>query len=232
MQCAGRNLRYELDRNHLGFVVWSENQHDGGSNALAVLERAALALVAALDTGKPPLVPRAHKLIASWVGTRQVSDAEVTRPLRLDGEAFPSVLAGLGSLARGVEGFARTPEEALHARTVARLTHGLSGSVTRYGDVAAAALASVDVESARDLITEKLGPLAAKDEQALRISATLHVYLEENMSPLRASRRLGVHENTITNRVRAAQELLPHPIEQRSCELQLALRLIGLTRGD
>jgi PucR-like helix-turn-helix protein len=55
------------------------------------------------------------------------------------------------------------------------------------------------------------------------------VYLEENMSPLRPSQRLGVHENTITNRVRAAQELLPHPIEQRSAELLVALRLIRLT---
>lgn len=49
------------------------------------------------------------------------------------------------------------------------------------------------------------------------------------MSPLQASHRIGVHENTITNRVRAAQELLPHPIEHRSPELLVALRLIRLT---
>ena len=51
------------------------------------------------------------------------------------------------------------------------------------------------------------------------------------MSPSRASRRLGVHEHTITNRIRAAQEFLPHPIEQRACELQVALRLIRLARA-
>ena len=48
------------------------------------------------------------------------------------------------------------------------------------------------------------------------------------MSPLLASQRLGVHENTITNRIRAAQEQLPHPIEHRSPELLVALRLIRL----
>jgi hypothetical protein len=48
------------------------------------------------------------------------------------------------------------------------------------------------------------------------------------MSPLRASQRLGVHENKVTNRIRAAQEPLPHPIEHRSCELQVELRLIRL----
>ena len=50
------------------------------------------------------------------------------------------------------------------------------------------------------------------------------------MSPLRAAHRLGVHENTITNRIRAAQELIPHPIEHRSPELQVALRLLTLAQ--
>jgi DNA-binding PucR family transcriptional regulator len=55
---------------------------------------------------------------------------------------------------------------------------------------------------------------------------------EENMSPSRTSRRLRVHENTISNRIRVAQELLPHPIEQRMCELQVALRLIRLAQSE
>jgi hypothetical protein len=59
--------------------------------------------------------------------------------------------------------------------------------------------------------------------------ATLRVYLEGNTSPLRASHRLGVDENTITNRIRAAPELLPHPIEHRSAELLVALRLMSIT---
>ena len=50
------------------------------------------------------------------------------------------------------------------------------------------------------------------------------------MSPLRAAHRLGVHENTITNRIRAAQELIAHPIEHRSPELQVALRLLTLAQ--
>lgn len=61
-------------------------------------------------------------------------------------------------------------------------------------------------------------------------AAMLRIYLEENMSPLRAAQRLCVHENTITNRIRAAQELLPHSIEHRSPELQVALRLLRLAQ--
>jgi hypothetical protein len=48
---------------------------------------------------------------------------------------------------------------------------------------------------------------------------------------LRLVSSLGMAEHTITNRIRAAQEFLPHPIEQRACELQVALRLIGLAQS-
>jgi DNA-binding PucR family transcriptional regulator len=84
---------------------------------------------------------------------------------------------------------------------------------------------------AQAFVRTELGALLGADDQSVRLSATLRVYLEEHMSPSRASRRLGVHEHTITNRIRAAQELLPHPIEQRACELQVALRLIRLAQS-
>ena len=100
--------------------------------------------------------------------------------------------------------------------------------MTNYDDVALAALASADVEHATEFVMNELGQLTSDDDQSRRLSATLRVYLEENMSPLRASQRLGVHENTITNRIRTAQELLPHAIDHRACELLVALRLIGL----
>src|SRR5262249_3500692 len=113
---------------------------------------------------------------------------------------------------------------------VAQLTRRRAGSVTNYDGVALAALASADVEHAREFVANELGQLAAGDDHSRRLSATLRVYLEENMSPLRASQRLVAHENTITNRIGAAQELLPRAIDQRACELLVALRLIRLTQ--
>jgi hypothetical protein len=98
----------------------------------------------------------------------------------------------------------------MHARRVAQLTRRRAGSVTPYDDVALASLASADVGHAKEFGATELGRLAADDDHSRRLTATLRVYLEENMSPLRAAQRLGVHENTITNRIRTAQELLPH----------------------
>jgi DNA-binding PucR family transcriptional regulator len=60
----------------------------------------------------------------------------------------------------------------------------------------------------------------------------LRAYLEEHASPRRTARRLGVHENTIKNRVRAIAELRGRPADERIAETLLALRLARLTDHD
>jgi len=224
---ASRRLGYELDRSHQAFAVWSDTWAEGGEEALAMLERAALEIVGSLGAAAPLLIPRARLCLVGWVGWHG-DHAPRVEPLELDRRAFPAVLAAFGSPGPGITGFRRSHREAMHARRVAQLTRRRPGSVTRYDDVALAALASADVEHATEFVAGELGRLAAGDDHSRRLTATLRVYLEENMSPLLASQRLGVHENTITNRIRAAQEQLPHPIEHRSPELLVALRLIRL----
>ena len=229
IDASSRRLGYELDRNHQAFVVWSDAWAEGGEQGLAMLERAALEIVGLLGAVGPLLVTRARLCLGCWVGWHGERTLKA-EPLQLDRQAFPEVLAGFGLPGYGVPGFCRSHREAMYARRVGQLTHRRPGSVTPYDDVALAALASADVEHAREFVASELGELATGDDQARRLAATLRVYLEENMSPLRASQRLGVHENTISNRIRAAQELLPHPIEQRAAELQVALRLLRLAR--
>jgi DNA-binding PucR family transcriptional regulator len=228
---ASGRLGYELSRNHLAFALWADDPHGRGDVALAMIERAAVQLVSSLGTGAPLLVPRARLCLAGWIGLRGDDQIVGLEHAHMDVRSFPTVLAAFGSPGVGVAGFARSHREAFHARRIAQLTQQRAGTVTQYDTVALAALASTDVGEARQFVRDELGQLLGDDDQSVRLNATLRVYLEENMSPSRASRRLGVHENTITNRIRAAQELLPHPIEQRTCELQVALRLIRLARS-
>jgi DNA-binding PucR family transcriptional regulator len=196
-----------------------------------MIERAALELVSSLGMAAPLLVPRGRLCLAGWIGSRGDDHIVDLEQAHMDVQSFPTVLGAFGSPGVGVTGFARSHREAFHARRIAQLTHRRAGTVTQYDTVALAALASADVGEAREFVRAELGQLLGDDDQSIRLSATLRVYLEENMSPSRASRRLGVHENTITNRIKAAQELLPHPIEQRACELQVALRLIRLAES-
>lgn len=229
-ELASRRLGYELGRNHFGFAIWTDASYERGEIALAMLERAALQLVSSLGMPPPLLVPRARLCLAGWIGSRDDDRIVGLEHAHTDVQSFPTVLAAFGSPGAGVAGFARSHREAFHARRIAQLTQQRAGTVTRYDTVALAALASTDVGEAREFVRAELGQLLGDDDQSVRLSATLRVYLEENMSPSRASRRLGVHENTIANRIRSAQELLPHPIEQRACELQVALRLIRLAQ--
>ena len=229
-ESASSRLGYRLDRHHVAFVLWVEG-FEIYDEALAMLERAALELASGIGASAPLLVPRARLCLAGWIGWRNSRSPDF-QTARLDAQAFPAVLVASGSGAEGVAGFARSHREAMHARRIAQLAGLPPGSVTRYEHVALAALASEDIDHAREFVGSELGPLIGTGEQLLRLSSTLQVYLEENMSPLRAAQRLGVHEHTVTNRIRSAQELLPRPIDQRASELLVALRLVRLAQQD
>jgi DNA-binding PucR family transcriptional regulator len=219
-EAASARLRYILDREHLAFVVWAAGGDPAG------LEQVAIELTRPLELGGPLLVAFGTDVVAGWVGTRTGFDGNLGRQLRrLPAEG---ARVAFGAPAHGVGGFRVSHLQAQHARRVAVLRGAPPGSVTCYSDEALAALASADLEHARAFVAAELGPLAGGDAAARRLSETLRVYLEEHASPRRAAQRLGVHENTIANRVRAAAELLGGPAEVRTAERLVALRLADL----
>ena len=221
---ASRRLRYELEREHLAFVFWAdEADHDSG--AIGALERQASELASSLGASRPLLVPLGGQLIGGWIGT---PDAALVPPAGVD----PPALAAFGEAGSGVDGFCRSHRQAMSARRVARLACARPGTVTRFAEVAITALASVDEQAAREFVAAELGILAGHDDDTVRLAATLRAYLEEHASPRRTARRLGVHENTIKNRVRTIEELRGRPAGQRVAETLLALRLAGVVDED
>jgi PucR C-terminal helix-turn-helix domain/GGDEF-like domain len=218
---ASRRLRYELGRRHLAYVVWSDEERMAEAD-FGELERAALEFAQSIGAPTPLLVPFGPQLVAAWIGSFEPVSS------RLNGLA-PSACAAVGAPGLGVVGFCRSHREAMHARRVARLAVRGAAGVTHYEDVSLTALTSVDLGLAREFAIRELRELVAQDEDTLRLSATLRVYLEENASPRRAAQRLGVHENTIKNRVRTIGELLGGPPEERVAERLVALRVARLT---
>jgi transposase-like protein len=218
---AAQRLRYELDRHHLAYVVWSDADDRGDD--YATLEDLAFDLAREAGAGRPLVVALGRWLVGAWVGAPEPFDMVVARVAGAPRVAF-------GPPAAGVDGFRSSHRAAMQARRVARLTGRRGGTITRYVDVALTAVASVDLDLARDFVARELGPLSGNDDDALRLAATLRVYLEEHASPRRTAQRLGIHENTVKNRVRAARELLGHPPEERVAEVLVALRLARLTR--
>ncbi len=212
---ASRRLRYELERSHLAFVIWNDEPDESD---LGALESQAAKLAAELGGASPLLVPLGGHVVAAWIGSRGKLPAPPATLLEGASAAF-------GRPGSGVDGFCRSHREALSARRVAQLARRRPGTVTAYSDVALTALASVDQRAARDFVQAELGPLAADQEDVRRLAATLRAYLEERSSPRRTAQRLGVHENTITTRDRAIEELRGRPADERIAETLVALRL-------
>jgi hypothetical protein len=211
---ASRRLRYELERAHLAFVVWNDEPDESD---LGALESQAAKIAGELGAASPLLVPLGGRVVAAWIGSRGELPAP---PTLLDGAS-----AAFGRPGSGVDGFCRSHREALSARRVAQLARRRPGTVTSFAAVALTALASADERAAREFVAAELGPLAADEEDVRRLAETLRAYLEERSSPRRTAQRLGVHENTIKNRVRAIEALRGRPADERIAETLVALRL-------
>ena len=221
---VSQRLSYELERWHVGYIVWSESLADapGAGQALfGEMEQAAAAVAESLGARSALTVAQGRHL-ACWAGRRE---PQHLADLRLPRGTPRGLSVAAGTPAQGVEGFVLSHREALLARSVTQLRGERGRVCVAYPDLALEALMVNDPEAARRFAEGELGPLAARDDATLRLASTLSVFLEEGASFVRAARRLGVHTNTVTYRVRRAEELLGHKVTERQLELRVALRL-------
>jgi DNA-binding PucR family transcriptional regulator len=222
---AGRRLGYELNREHVAMLAWLETAPTD-ADPLGVIEAAIDAVKTAIGAGSSLIQPTGLLAATAWLS----ASAPLERPLRtyqLDPATTPGVRVALGQPGRGLAGFRASHAEASHARRVATLTHAPPGSVTSYEHVALQAMTTVDPDQAHAFVHRHLGALAAGDDTSLRLIETLHVYLDEHASRTRAAKRLGVHENTISYRIRQVEEILERSVEDDTLNLRVALILAG-----
>jgi hypothetical protein len=223
---VGRRLGYELERFHVGFVVWNETAEDSPGDAgglFGEMEQVAAAVAESLGARAALTVAQGRHL-ACWAGRHE---PQHLGDLRVPRGAGRGLAVAAGTPAAGVAGFVLSHREALLARRVAQLRGDRAARVT-FPDLSLEALMVDDVDAARRFVERELGALAAADDATTRLASTLSVFLEEGASFVRAARRLGVHTNTVTYRVRRAEELLGHRVSERQLELRMALRLARL----
>jgi DNA-binding PucR family transcriptional regulator len=141
------------------------------------------------------------------------------------------VRAAIGSCRNGLAGMADSHDEARVARRVAELRAVRPGTVVGYRAADLTALLTADPFEAVRFAETELGDLLASTDSAALLRATVRVYLEENLSHVRAARRLGIHQNTVVYRVKRTEALLGHPIQQRRLRLEVALQLSEMIDG-
>ncbi|MDO8189091.1 helix-turn-helix domain-containing protein [Conexibacter sp. JD483] len=225
LRLAESRLGYPLDRTHICAVGWSdpagEESPDLGllANALATrLHVRSLTLHVDRET------------VAVWASGY---DGHLDRDALadLDAVAARGVSLAIGRAHPGLDGFRWSYREAMHARRVALLERRPAGAAVRYDQVALQALASADVEQARRFVAWQLGPLAGDDDASRALAETLRAYLLHESNLRAAAAHLGIHHNTVANRLRRAAELLGAPLAERSAELLTALALVDATRA-
>lgn len=224
---AGRRLGYDLNRTHLAFIVWSDPTED---DVLGMLEERAARIAAAFGARTSLLVPLGRLTTAGWIATAQPV-APVTVTLRSEDPTAPAVRAAVGTTENGLDGFRSSHAQAQHARRVAELTGLPSGQIEYYDRIALIALTTQDPGLSQSFISAQLGPLANADASSARLAETLGAYLAEGCSPARTAKRLGVHENTVANRIARAEKLIGHRIDAGRLELAVALRLHAALSG-
>ena len=203
-----RVLGYALDGRHLAGIAV-------GRRPLESLRVLAWGL-----SGELLSVAVSYDTAWGWIRISDIDDAGVRR--RLYAGALPPAAISTGSVAAGPQGFRESHFEARAAARVARLS---GAALTVYEDVALEALTIADTEAARRFVRHVLGELGEERRRGRQLRTTLRAYLAAGQNAASAAAALGVHERTVSNRIRAAEAELRGPVARTHAELELALRL-------
>ncbi len=211
LAAAERALSHRLAATQVAFVCWA----DRGDIDLAAV---GAATGAQLGSERPLLVADGAHALWGWVA----GSASVAAGLDVDGH---EVHVALGEPHYGDAGFRQSHLEALRARRVVELSGRAAPSVTRFADVALVDALSQDLDAARTLVARELGELAADGEREREERAALLAVLDAKGSLAAAATVLGLHRNTVLQRVRRGEERRGRPADDALLELHSALRL-------
>lgn len=209
---AAATLRYDCLLTHRAVVLVAADRR--------VAERALEALREALGASDALLHPDSVSGWALWLGRREPPDRRQLHAFGLELQAL-GLPAGVGEPEPGFHGLR---ESLRQARQALRVGQALDTSPTWFGDVRLEALLLDDGDRAQTFVRSVLGPLATADERHVRLRETIAAWLEAG-THVGAAALLEVHEHTVRNRLRTAEELLGAPLSARRTELAVALRL-------
>jgi hypothetical protein len=200
-------LDYDLRLEHLALVVSAPEP-----------EAVVRDLARALDASHRLVVSLTRDTAWAWLGRAR----PFALPERVPHPAGSRV--ALGEPASGTVGFRRSHRE---ARDAHRVLPGAEG-VVRYDEVALESLAIGDEARAREFAAQELEGIDGPDPRSARLRETLRAYFVTGQNASAAAAMLGVHEHTVSYRLRTIEDRLGRPVASRAAELEMALRLASL----
>lgn len=203
-------LGYDLDAHHLALMA-------EGEGSLEVMRE----LAGRLDRRLLAVCREEEPIWACWLGGRRPLEAE--QALRALGEiSLDRVSVTVGEPGEGLSGWRLSHRQAKAALPIAERR---GQAILRYADVALLASIFRDDLVATSLHQLYLEPLERARDGGKVGQETLRAYFaaERNISSTAAA--LGVDRRTVTNRIRAIEDLFGRPLKDFATELETALRL-------
>lgn len=208
---AGVELGYDLDGHHVGLMTKGE----GAEGAMRELARGLDRRLLADRRGEEPLW-------ACWLGGRRALGAEEVLRALADLHPEPLVVA-VGEPGKGISGWRLSHRQAKAALAIAERG---GQRALRYADVAVLASILRDDLGTASLRRLYLEPLEQARDGGAVWRETLRAYFAADRNVSSTAAALGVDRRTVTNRIRAIEELFGRPLSAFATDLEVALRLV------
>jgi hypothetical protein len=216
---AGRTLGYDLAGLHVALIAWLPEPGDLAGMLHRYLADQGIGRHGLEDR---PLVHTPGPRTA-WIWTNAGEPLELSDP--------PGALRlAIGSPRRGPEGFRGSHCEAQQAHRVAMLNPPAAPPIVHFRDVEIVALLTGGTdEAALSFLKDELGSLVEGDRKGAQLRETALAIFETD-SITAAAHRLGIHHNTVINRVRQIEMRRGRPLSQDRLRLHAALHLAAVLK--
>jgi hypothetical protein len=209
-------LRYDFSAFHIGALA----RGPGATNAIKGLAKALCCVALVVSNG--------DGAIWAWLGRRDRHD--VDQLSHLVSSRWPSQTSlAIGEPGRGIIGWRRTHQQASAAFIVAMHK---PGSLIRYADSEFLCLAMRDRLLSASLRENYLLPLAKERDGGAVLRKTLRAYFAAGRNGASAAVALKVTRQTVKSRLEATERRIGRPVRTCGAELETALRLDEITRGQ
>ena len=217
---AERTLSHRLTGWQTAFVCWADRDD-------ADLLRVGAAVGAHLGSPHALLVPDGARALWGWVSTARAPTMEPEELAALADRIPTRVRVCVGTPALGARGFGGSHVQAQRGRRIIEMS-GRGALVTVYAEVALVDALSGDLDLARAFVAAELGALAVEGRREGEERRALLAVLDAQGGLAAAAEALGVHRNTVLQRLRRAEERRRRPATDRVAELHAALRLVDV----
>lgn len=213
---AERLLSHRLTGRQIGFVCWTDDRSIN-------LDRFARHVGRYLGASHSLVVPNGPLAVWGWAPTtRDVGTPITSFVTELPGD-YDNVHIAVGSPHPGAAGFRTSHLEALRTRRIIELSGRATPSITAFTDIALVDAISHDLNAARTFVADQLGDLVGDNPTERAERAALLAVLDAQGSLITAARTLGIHRNTVLQRMRRAEQRRGRPATIKIAELHAAL---------